>query len=225
MGANCSSRRVCTRSRSSSWSARSALPEVHAGAVPRGRPLERLSRRRPTRRTASRRRRCWSARRPTASSTGFTRSYLLPVNLYGPGDNFDETSARDPRPDPEDADGRRRGRALGRRLADAGVSLRRRLRRPRSARRRALRRARAGQPRHRRRDLHPRPRRARRRRRRLRGRIDLGHDDAERAAAPRPRCERARESSSAGSATTPLRDGLERTVAWYRSRRTAHAGA
>ena len=26
-------------------------------------------------------------------------------------------------------------------------------------------------------------------------------------------------------ATTPLRDGLERTVAWYRSRRTAHAGA
>jgi GDP-L-fucose synthase len=26
-------------------------------------------------------------------------------------------------------------------------------------------------------------------------------------------------------ATTPLRDGLERTVAWYRSRRAAHAGA
>jgi GDP-L-fucose synthase len=26
-------------------------------------------------------------------------------------------------------------------------------------------------------------------------------------------------------ATTPLRDGLERTVAWYRSRRSAHAGA
>ena len=26
-------------------------------------------------------------------------------------------------------------------------------------------------------------------------------------------------------ATTALRDGLERTVAWYRSRRTAHAGA
>ena len=26
-------------------------------------------------------------------------------------------------------------------------------------------------------------------------------------------------------ARTPLRDGLERTVAWYSSRRTAHAGA
>ena len=41
------------------------------------------------------------------------------------------------------------------------------------------------------------------------------------AASTRP----ARASSSASQATTPLRDGLERTVAWYRSRRTAHAGA
>ncbi len=69
------------------------LPEVHAGAVPRGRPLERLSRRRRTPRTASRRRRCSSARRPTASSTASTRSSCCPTNLYGPRDNFDlETS-------------------------------------------------------------------------------------------------------------------------------------
>ena len=54
------------------------LPEAHAGAVPRGRPLERLSRRRRTRRTASRRRRCSSALRPTASSTGSTPSSCCP---------------------------------------------------------------------------------------------------------------------------------------------------
>ena len=46
-------------------------------------------RRRPTRRTASRRRCCSCSCRPTASSTGFDAIYLLPVNLYGPDDNFD----------------------------------------------------------------------------------------------------------------------------------------
>ena len=51
--------------------------------------------------------------------------------------------ARDPGADPEDGRRRRRGRALGRRLADARVPLRRRLRRGPAARRRALRRRRS----------------------------------------------------------------------------------
>ena len=51
------------------------------------------TRRRRTRPTASRRRRCSSARRPTASSTGTNAIFLLPVNLYGPRDNFDPTNA------------------------------------------------------------------------------------------------------------------------------------
>ena len=46
-------------------------------------------RRRRTLRTASRRRRSSSARSRTASSTGTNAIFLLPVNLYGPGDNFD----------------------------------------------------------------------------------------------------------------------------------------
>ena len=54
------------------------LPEAHAGAVQRGRPLERLSRRRRTRPTAWRRSRSSSARRPTASSTARTRSSCCP---------------------------------------------------------------------------------------------------------------------------------------------------
>ena len=49
--------------------------------------------RRRTHPTASRRRRSWSERRHTASSTALNAIYLLPVNLYGPRDNFDlETS-------------------------------------------------------------------------------------------------------------------------------------
>ena len=65
---------------------------------------------------------------------GTNAIFLLPANLYGPRDNFDlETVARDPGADPEDASRRReRGRALGRRLADARVPLRRGLRRGRS---------------------------------------------------------------------------------------------
>ncbi len=56
------------------------------------------------------------------------------------------------------------------------------------------------------------------------GRDRLGHVDAERAAAPSLDASRARELFG-WQATTALRDGLERTVAWYRSQRTAHAGA
>ena len=61
---------------------------------------------------------------------GFRGIYLLPVNLYGPGDNFDPgVEPRHPRDDPQvprgAGGGARRGRALGRRLADARVPLRR----------------------------------------------------------------------------------------------------
>ena len=70
---------------------------------------------------------------------GLDAIFLLPTNLYGPRDNFDlETSHVIPALDPEDGRGRRRGRPLGRRLADARVPVRRRLRRgARSSRRSA----------------------------------------------------------------------------------------
>ena len=57
---------------------------------------------------------------------GLRTAYLLPANLYGPGDNFDlETLARDPRTDPED--GRRRrprscSGATARRAASSSTS-------------------------------------------------------------------------------------------------------
>ena len=58
--------------------------------------------RRRTPRTASRRRCCWSRARRTASSTASTSSTCIPVNLYGPGDNFDPASvARHPGADQE----------------------------------------------------------------------------------------------------------------------------
>ena len=69
------------------------VSEARAGAVSRARPLERLSRKRPTRRTASPRRCCWSRARRTASRYGFNAIHLLPVNLYGPHDNFDPKSS------------------------------------------------------------------------------------------------------------------------------------
>jgi GDP-L-fucose synthase len=76
---------------------------------------------------------------------GFNAIYLLPVNLYGPRDNFDPAElARHPGADPQVPGGRarrREDRGLGRRLADARVPLRRRRRRGHPAGRRALRRS------------------------------------------------------------------------------------
>ena len=113
--------------------------------------------RRRTRRTASRRRRCSSAAQAYREQYGLDTVFLLPANLYGPRDNFDlETSHVIPALIRKMLEAPRRGRALGRRLADARVPLRRRLRRGLPARGRALRRRRAGQPRHGRRDLDPR---------------------------------------------------------------------
>ena len=172
--------------------------------------------RRRTRRTASRRSRCSSARRRTAQQYGLNAIFLLPTNLYGPRDNFHPTNAH-VIPDliRKMVDSPRGGRALGRRLADARVPLRRRLRRG------------------------PRPRRERYdgadpvnlgagKEISIRDLAELVADvtgstggstgtrrsrTASRGAASTPT--RARELFGF-EARTPLRDGLERTVAWYR---------
>ena len=60
--------------------------------------------------TGSPRRCCSSAPRPTGQQYGLNAIYLLPVNLYGPGDNFDlESVARDPGADPQVRRGAERG--------------------------------------------------------------------------------------------------------------------
>ena len=89
---------------------------------------------------------------------GLNAIFLLPVNLYGPRDNFHPTNAHvipDLIRKMSDAQARRRarGRALGRRLADARVPLRRRRGRGDRAGGAPLRPARARQPRHGRGDL------------------------------------------------------------------------
>ena len=81
-------------SRSSSPSARSAPTRSSRRSRSARTTSGTATPRRPTRRTGWPRRCCWSRRRPTASSTASTRSILLPVNLYGPGDNFDPAHAR-----------------------------------------------------------------------------------------------------------------------------------
>ena len=83
---------------------------------------------------------------------GFNVIYLIPVNLYGPGDNFDPaTLARDPGADQEvrrrPRDGRGPHRGVGHRRGLARVPVRRRRRRGDRPRRRALRRRRAREPR------------------------------------------------------------------------------
>ena len=199
------------------------LPEVHADAVLARTTSGTGTPRRRTRPTASRRSRCSSARRPTASSTGSTRVYLLPANLYGPRDNFDlETSHVVPALIRKMLAGDDAGRALGRRLADPRVPLRRGRRRRVRARRRALHGRRADQHRH----------RARRSRSAsspttiaeltgLRGRDRLGHARCRTAS-------RGGGSTPAGpaellgfEAATPLREGLaahDRLVPRARSR-------
>ena len=128
---------------------------------------------------------------------GLRTAYLLPANLYGPGDNFDlETSHVIPALIRKMVDSNGRGRALGRRVAEPRVPLRRRLRRRAGACGRALRGRRDGQPRHRRGDDDPRARGDDRRPDRLRGRDRLGHVDAERAAAPLARRFSSRRSCS-----------------------------
>ena len=118
-------------------------------------------RRRRTRPTASRRRRCSSARRPIASSTASNAIFLLPVNLYGPGDNFDlETSHVIPamiRKWSRRGTRRAGDRAVGRRHANSRVPLRGRLRRRPSRWPPSVTTARPGERRHRQGDRDRRP--------------------------------------------------------------------
>ena len=119
---------------------------------------------------------------------GTNAIFLLPVNLYGPGDNFDlETSHVIPALIRKMVEAHDRGddgdRAVGGRNADPRVPVRRRLRRGPRARRGALRGPRARQPRDGRGDRDRRPRRARARHHRVRGRDPVGHVEAQRAAA------------------------------------------
>ena len=150
---------------------------------------------------------------------GFNVIHLIPVNLYGPGDNFDPRQlARHPGADQEVRRRARCGRCvhrgLGHRVRVPRVPLRRRRRRGDRPWRRAIRRARAGQPRRRPRDHDPRARRADRRADRLRGRDPLGCVEARRPAAPRARHSRAREAFGF-EARTALEDGLRATLDWY----------
>ena len=69
------------------------LPEAHAGARSTRTTSGTATRRRRTRRTAWPRRCCSCSCRRIASSTGSTASTCCPVNLYGPGDNFDERTS------------------------------------------------------------------------------------------------------------------------------------
>ena len=201
------------------------VPQVHAGAVPRGRPLERL----PGGDQRAVRPGQEDAARPgpglPRSSTASTPSSCCPVNLYGPGDNFDPASSHViPALIKKCVDAREAGAdhievwGTGSRLAR--VPLRRGRRRGHRPGRRALRRRRAGQPRRRPRDHHPRPGRARSSALTgFRGRDPLGRDQARRPAAPgarhepRPRALRLRRADDAS------RTGCARTVEWYEATR------
>ena len=200
------------------------LPEAHAGPVQRGRPLERLP---GGDERAVRRREEGAARRrarPTASSTALNAIFLLPANLYGPRDNFDlENSHVIPALIRKMIESPGRGRALGRRLADARVPLRRRLRRgarcsPPSATTAPSRSTSAPASRSRSASSPSSIAEVTG----FDGRDRLGHLDAERPAAAELDASRAAELFGFG-ARTPLRDGLERTVAWYRAAAPAHA--
>ena len=154
---------------------------------------------------------------------GTNAIFLLPVNLYGPGDNFDlETSHVIPALIRKMVEAQERGDAEIVLWGD-GTPTREFLYvddcvdGPR-ARGGALRRRRPGQPRHRRGDRDPRPRGARARRDRVRGDDPLGHVEAERAAAPQARHDARRGAVRVHGRGAAAR-GHRATVAWYRESR------
>ena len=123
-------------------------------------------------------------------STARTRIYLMPTNLYGPGDKFHPAvshviPALIKKCVDAEGGGRRPHRGVGHRLGQPRVPLRRRRRRGHRARRRALRRRRPREPRRR-------PASCRSasssssivEARRLRGRGPVGHVQARRPAPP-----------------------------------------
>ena len=78
---------------SSSPSAPSARTEVHAGALLRRAVVGRIPRGDERARTGWPRKCRWCKPRLTGSSTVLKLQYPLPVNLYGPGDNFNPASS------------------------------------------------------------------------------------------------------------------------------------
>ena len=155
---------------------------------------------------------------------GFNSIFLLPVNLYGPGDNFDPRRlARHPGADQEV-----RGRGRQRRIrrsplwgtgnADPRVPLRRRRRGGDRARGRALRRGRPGQPRSRPGDL---DRGAGRRIAKLTGFSGtFAWDTSKPDGQPRRMLDTSLAARHFGFvARMSLDDGLRKTVEWYRQSR------
>ena len=193
------------------------LPEVRAGAVPGRRPLERLPR---GDQRALRHRQEDDAR----AVAGVPRAVRHQQRRALPGEPLRAARqlrpadvARHPGDDPQVRQRararRQRGRAVGRRLADARVPLRRGRGRGHRAGGRALRLERSGEPGQRRRDLDPRP-----------GREDRQGGRATRAASsgtPASRTDsraggstsRAPRSASASRRGTSFDDGIAATVA------------
>ena len=136
--------------------------------------------------------------------------------------------ARDPGPDPQDDDAQARGEREVVLWGD-GSPTREFLYVDDAAEglvlaARALRRRRARQPRHGRGDLDPRPRRADRAR--LTGfEGEIVWDTTKPNGQPRRKLDTSRAKELFGfEAKTPLREGIERTVAWYREHAAAYAG-
>ena len=207
------------------------VPQVHAGAVPRGGRSGTATPRRPTRPTGSPRRCCSCSRRPTGRSTASTPSTCCWSTSTARGDNFDpESSHVIPaliRKCLEAAESRRAPRS---RSGAPGSATREFLYVEDAAEAivlalRTLDGQRAGQSGLGPRDLDPRAGRADRGRCRLHGHGALGRrasPTASRAAASTPRAPSAR---SAGGRARRCEDGLARTIAWYRARRDRQASA
>ena len=204
------------------------LPQVHAGAVPRGRPLGRLSGGderavRPRQEDAAR------------AGPGLPPAVRHERDLPDPGQPLRAGRqlrpgqlARHPGADQEvrrgARGGRRSDRGLGHGIGLARVPLRRRRRRGHRARRRAVRRRRAGEPRRRAGDHDPRPRRDDRAPDAVRGRDPLGRVEARRPAAACARHGRAREAFGfvAGRRS---RTACGATIEWYERSRSASVPA
>ncbi len=146
--------------------------------------------------------------------------FLLPVNLYGPRDNFDPASshvipALIRKCVEAEAARRRRGRRVGRRMPHARVPV---CRRCRGRDLLAAEHYNSSEPvnlgqQHR--NLDQGSRGADRTRHRVHRRDSVGHDQAKRSAAADGSISRARERCSGSSRRTSFETGLSRTVEWY----------
>ena len=156
---------------------------------------------------------------------GFDAVYVIPVNLYGPGDNFDPASSHvipalirkvvdaHDRGDPEVP-------VWGTGLGVARVPVRRRRRPGRGARGRALDSAGAGEPGRRPRDHHPGARRTHLRAGRA-TRAALAWDATKPDGQPRRALDTSRAREAFGfTARMPFEEGLRRTIDWWRLHRS-----